>query len=171
MITKLLSRLHDMFMFTGDGSRGARGHVFPQTLTLGARWGMGGARANYGEPENSWHLATCSQEKEDSKWQEVKSTRLVTLPGYEWKKWVSFHYSRGHSDLCPTPNSKCFRCYSDVVEPSKNVSNIFTLYLWPCMLFTMLIMKLYYYDLCNRLVHILVATPFTKRGRVLSHYN
>ena len=41
------------------------------------------------------------------------------------------------------------------------------------MLFTTLSMKLYYSyynDLCNRLVHILAATPFTKRGRVLSHY-
>ena len=27
--------------------------------------------------------------KEGSKWQEVKSTRLVTLPGYKWKKWLA----------------------------------------------------------------------------------
>ena len=41
-------------------------------------WVRGGhARAFLGEPENAWHLATCSQVKEDSKWQEVKSTRHV----------------------------------------------------------------------------------------------
>ena len=57
-------------------------------------WEAQGAHAFLSEPENTWHLATCSQEKEDSKWswQEVKSTRLVTLPGYQWKKWVSFLY-------------------------------------------------------------------------------
>ena len=32
-------------------------------------------------------------------WQQVKSTHLVTLPGYEWKKWVSFLQTRSHSDL------------------------------------------------------------------------
>ena len=56
-----------------------------------------------------------------------------------------------------------------IVKLFKNARNIAN-YLWPCILFTMLIMKLYY-NLCNWLIHILAATPLTKRGRVFSCYN
>ena len=133
--------------------QGGEGHMPPQILRVGRARGrhvhfwaaptynmralMRPRGANYGKPENAWHLATCSQEKEDTIWQKVKSTHLVTLPGYEWKSFSSMVHSL--SSCTPSlrplssrsiaslqlypPNLKCFwrlwvelALYKDIFE-------------------------------------------------------
>ena len=59
---------------SGGGGGGMGGHAYFWAAAAYDMRALTRPRgANYDEPENAWHLATCSQEKEDGKWQEIKS--------------------------------------------------------------------------------------------------